>query len=97
MTKVYIVNKSAHNFEPAKKWGELIALSEGSINPLSPNSMHRTFSEVMADSTKDDYILLSGLSIMSVVAATIFATKHQKLNLLIFLNGEYYERNLVFG
>ena len=96
MTKVYIVNKSAHNFTAALKFGKLIPLSEGSMNREAPNSMHRQFSEVMVDSEESDFILISGLSIMNVVACGIFIHKHKKLNVLLYKNGEYIERNLVF-
>jgi len=94
--RVYIVNKSGHNFESAKEFGELIPLSEGSMNKLSPNSMYRKFSEILTNSVDDDYILLSGLSIMNSVACSIFVHKHRKLNLLLYTGGKYVERNLVF-
>jgi len=96
MKKVYIVNKSSHDFSAAQRHGDLIALSEGSMNRYGTNSIHRNFSEKMEDSTKDDYILLCGLTVMNVIAASIFVAKHGKLNLLMFRGGDYIERNIVF-
>ncbi len=48
----------------------------------------------MADSEPDDYIIISGLSVLVAVAAATMAYKHGKVNFLIFRNGEYVERNV---
>jgi len=93
--KVFIVNKSAHDFSPANRWGEPIFLSQGPMQRYSVNNMHRQFSEVMKDSTPDDFIVPCSLNVMNSVACAIFAHKHGRLNLLLFKQGDYIERNLV--
>lgn len=94
--KVFIVNKSSHDFSKAKNFGELIFLSHGSMNRYQTNDIHRQFSEVMKDSKKDDYIVLCALSVMNVMACAIFVHKHKRLNILLYKNGNYLERNHVF-
>jgi len=93
--KVFIVNRSAHNFSDAENYGELVFLSEGSMNRYSTNNMHRQFTEVMGNSHEDDHIVPCSLNVMNSIACAIFAKKHGKLNLLLFKNGKYIERNLV--
>ena len=94
-TKVFIVNQSAHDFSPAEKYGKIIFLSSGPINRYATNSMHRKFVEYMKDSTEEDYIVPCSLNVMNSLACSIFAVKHRKLNLLLYKNGEYIERNLI--
>jgi len=96
MSRVYIVNKSAHDFSPAKRFGELIFLSEGPMNRYSTNNMHRLFTAIMKDSEQDDHIVPCSLNVMNSIACALFAVKHRKLNLLLFKEGEYLERNIVF-
>jgi rhodanese-related sulfurtransferase len=91
--KVFIVNRSSHDFEPANMYGKIIFLSEGSMNRYATNSMIRQFGEAMRDSTEDDYIVPCSLSVMNSIACAIFAHKHGKLNLLLFKDGNYIERN----
>ena len=91
--RVFIVNKSSHDFEPAKKYGEIKYLSEGSMNRYATNSMVRQFSEVMELSQADDYIVPCSLNVMNSIACAIFAHKHGCLNLLLFKDGTYIERN----
>lgn len=93
MKKVYIVNKSSHDFSPANQFGDVIFLSEGSMNRYATNSMIRQFKEVMENSSEDDYIVPCSLNVMNSLACAIFARKHGKLNLLLFKNGVYIERN----
>jgi hypothetical protein len=91
--RVYIVNKSSHDFGPAEEYGEVIFLSEGSMNRYSTNSMIRQFSEAMELSNSEDYIVPCSLNVMNSIACAIFAHKHGKLNLLLFKDGVYIERN----
>jgi hypothetical protein len=95
MAKVFIVNRSAHDFSAADKFGELIFLSEGKISRYAVNSMHRDFTALMEGSTKDDYIVPCSLNVMNSIACAIFAHKHGTLNLLLFKDGLYIERNLI--
>jgi len=91
--KVFIVNKSSHDFRPAEAFGEVIYLSEGSINRYATNSMVRQFSDIMKDSEGSDYIVPCSLNVMNSIACAIFAHKHGRLNLLLFKDGLYIERN----
>lgn len=91
--KVFIVNKSSHDFSAAEEYGEIVFLSEGPMNRYSTNNMHRQFSEIMSESSGLDYIVPCSLNVMNSIACAIFAHLHGRLNLLLFKNGEYIERN----
>ena len=95
--KVYIVNKSAHDFSAAKFFGDIIFLSEGPMNRYSVNNMVRQFTDRMSKSKKEDYIVPCSLNVMNSIASAIFAYKHGRLNLLLFKEGNYLERNVVLG
>ena len=91
--KVYIVNRSSHDFSAAEAFGDVIFLSEGPMNRYSTNNMHRVFKDIMINSTEDDYIVPCALNVMNSIACALFAHKHGKLNLLLFKNCDYIERN----
>lgn len=98
MPTVYIINRSAHDFSDAKRFGTLKYLTQGSVNRFSTGNMIRQFTDGLRDSTPEDYILPTGLSIMTALACVVFALKHGRLNLLLFKNsgrgGSYVERSL---
>jgi hypothetical protein len=97
--KVFVVAKGAHDFSAAEKFGELRFLSTSLIQLGSASSIHREFSRILArESSPDDYILVSGLSLMNGLAFAIFYSLHGRLNLLIYNKrlDEYDERTLVW-
>ena len=95
MSKVYIVNKSNHDFSAARKYGDLVFLSEGPMNRYSTNNMMRVFTERMKNSKPSDHIVPCSLNVMNSIACAIFARRHGTLNLLLFKEGNYIERNHV--
>ena len=96
MSEVYIVSKSNHDFSNAKQYGDIVFLSEGPMNRYSTNNMLRTFTKRMEDSEDKDYIVPCSLNVMNSIACALFTYKHGKLNLLLFKDGLYIERNHVF-
>lgn len=95
-TKVYIVNKSSHDFSAARFFGDIVFLSEGPMNRYAVNNMMRLFTEKMKDSRADDYLVPCSLNVMNSIASAILAYKHGRLNLLLFKQGTYIERNIIF-
>jgi len=95
--KVYVVSKGFHDFSPAEEHGELVFLSVEPLAKTAVSNMLRMFLPKMANSKEDDYIAISGLSVMCSVACVIFALKHRCLNLLLFdaATERYVKRSLI--
>jgi len=96
MNKVYILNKAAHDYSDATRYGELIVCTDGSLDKLDIQQMYRELSESFYDSESTDYILLTSLSSLCSVACSIFALKHNQLNLLVHTKDGYVERSIFF-
>ena len=47
MKRVYVVNRSNHDFTEAQHYGEVIFLSDGPMNRYSTNNMLRVFIDKM--------------------------------------------------
>lgn len=99
--KVYIVNKGTHDFSDAKKFGELVFLTEGNFHILATSKMAREINDGLKYSSSNDYILPCSLTVMSSITCAIFASLHNKLNLLIYTvkkgKGIYKARTLKFS
>lgn len=98
MPKVYIPNRSAHDFTPAEKFGTLVYLTEGDIPKYVVNSMSRKVAEKIRYSTPDDYLLITSLSVINAIVAGYLAHMHGRLNLLIWdaKDNKYESRTIVF-
>lgn len=96
MPKVYIINKSGHDFSAAERFGELIFLSEGKMGKYSTASMYREFAPILDKSSPKDYIVTTALTTMSCIAVGIFVVKHKKVNLLLRKDDDYVVRTIKF-
>ena len=101
LKKVFVVNDSGHDFEQAKVYGELTALSNGLVDRFNVMAMLRAFEPVLENSSPEDYILHTGPGVMSAIACSVFAAKHGRLNLLLWRaerdgNDRYVHRKLLF-
>lgn len=96
MSKVFVINKGNYNYSDALQYGELIFLSQDFIDKTSPEKLYETYSELLKDSTEDDFLIITGLQIMNAVASSILAQKHGKVNYLIFSNGRYLHKPVVY-
>lgn len=93
---VFITNKSGHDFSAAAHFGDFVYLSEGSIGRYNTNRMYVDFLDILRHSKSSDYLLPTGLSTMNAIACCIFVLLHNRLNLLLFKDGRYVERTIVF-
>ncbi len=92
--KVYVTNRGGHSYEAAEKFGEIVYITEGTLNRFATNTLYRAFIDGMADSQPGDYILITSMSVVNAIGAAVFARKHGCLNLLLYRSGEYILREL---
>ncbi len=90
MPKVFIPVEMPYDFSKAKRYGDLTFVLNGRVNVYRPADMLPTIKKVMAGSSSDDRIVVSGLPTALGLIMAEFAMQHGKVNLLIF-NGEDYE------
>ena len=95
MSKVFIINKGAHDYSAADEYGELVFCTEGLVDKFNTSQMVRIFNEAFKDAQAHDYILITSLTTLCSVASAIFARQHGRINFLIFRDGRYIERTVV--
>ena len=96
MTKVFILNQSGHDFSDAERFGELVYMTKGTIDRFNVNNMYRISTDAFSEADEMDYILVTSLTILCAIACSTFAHKFGRLNLLLFRNGRYSERKIIF-
>lgn len=93
--RVYIPNKSHHDFSGAERFGELVFLTEGIVRRLNVNQLYRECYEKMKDAHAEDYILVSSLSVLNLIVGSIMAHKFGRVNMLLFHHGDYVPREII--
>ena len=95
--RVYIPNKSQHDYQDAKAFGRLVFLTTGDLPKLKIGQLFREMEPILADAIPEDYLMIAGPTTANVVATAILASRFEKLNYLIFdgLLGRYAPRTVI--
>jgi hypothetical protein len=92
--KVFIPNKGAHDYSDALRFGTIEYVTTLNVNRYSVGTMLRVWHKALKNSDKDDYILITSLTILCCIGCALFAMKHRQLNILLFRNDKYLSRRL---
>jgi hypothetical protein len=82
--KVYIPYKSYHNFNDAKRFGELVFCTDRMINREDVQYITRLVVAAMEGAEASDYIMISGLSVINSIMCGIFVGRFGRINFLMF-------------
>lgn len=95
--KVFIPNiGSGHDFSEAEKYGELVPITSGWVNPFETGVLMRKWKKALEDSSPEDYIVVTSLPILCMIGASLFVRMHGKLNLLLYSQqGKYRKRTIM--
>ena len=94
---VYIVNKASHDYSAARRFGDVKFITEGEISKFDTASMMRQIEEAFADAQPEDFIILNSFSLLCALVTAAFASRFNKVNLLVFRNSDYVVRGHAFN
>lgn len=97
--KVYIPNKSFHNFTDAKRFGDLVFCTEGTINREDVQNITHLVVTAMEDAEASDYIMISSLSVINSIMCAYFGGRFGRINFLMFNDDtqSYVSRKIVLA
>lgn len=82
---VYVMTKDSHDISDAERFGQIVYLTDEILPKFQTNQLFRLFRPIIEHSEPQDYILVSGLSVATSIACSMFAVTHSgRLNLLLF-------------
>lgn len=99
-SQVWVVNNAGHDFTNAEKYGDLMQyLTHGRVNVFNPQKLAHEFKAKMATYNENDWLLLSGGTVLNCVATAVVMAKFGKVKMLIFdaIKRDYVPQTLTFG
>ena len=93
--KVYILNDGGHDYSASEKFGEPVICTEGAINKDDISQMYRVLTDALYDANEKDYILVTSLTSLCMVASAIMANRFGQVHFLIYRDGRYEPRDLI--
>lgn len=88
---VWLVNRGGHDYSSLEKFGRVLDLTTGNVNPFNVDRMMVLLAPRLQLATPDDWLAVSGLPILNGVAMLLWFTRFDRLNLLQYSvrRGEY--------
>lgn len=80
--KVYVVNNSGYPYDKAERFGEIIFLTQGSVNHNKINTTIKKMANLLIDSSEDDFLCITGHNFLCSLASLIWAKKHGRVGML---------------
>lgn len=93
--KVYVVSDGGHDHSDAQRFGEIVFCTDSVIRKDDTAQMYREVKAAMVDAQSDDFILVSSLCSLCMIAAAIMADRFGEIHLLIFKDGKYISRDII--
>ena len=94
--RVYVPNKSGHDFTQAGKFGDLIYITEGPINKFALGTFYKACMSAMSGAEAQDYLLITSLNSICCIAAGMLSSRFSKLNILLYRRDKYVLREIDF-
>jgi hypothetical protein len=82
MTKVFVVSKYNNDISGAEKFGEVVELTTGAINPFALDRLAWTISGPLQDFSEDDYFLLTGPGSGYIIGGILLFSRFNKIKCL---------------
>lgn len=79
---VWLVNEGGHNYASLEKFGRVMPLTRGSVNPFNLDRQMVHLGPRLQSASEDDYVAVSGLPILNALVMAMWLVKFPKINLL---------------
>lgn len=92
--RVFIPNKGAHDYTAAEQFGDLVFITEGTINKFAIDTYYRTAIDFMKDAEPQDFLLVTSLNSACSICAAILSRRFGIVHFLMFRRNKYIERTI---
>ncbi len=95
--KVFVVSDGGHDYSDAERFGKIVFCTDLPIRRDDVHQMYRELGSCLAEADRKDYLLVSSLTSMCMVAAGFLADAFGELHLLIYHDGKYISKDLYYS
>lgn len=79
---VWLVNEGGHDYTSLAKFGRMMPLTRGSVNPFNLDRQMVMLGPRLQHASEQDYVAISGLPILNGLVMVMWLAKFPKMNLL---------------
>ena len=88
--KVFVTNLTFHDFSPAREFGDLVIVTNGTPNLMNIEIIKAQIDRVLSEMVEEDYLLIAGSAMVSVLCLRyLFDKMHGTHVRLLYWNAQY--------
>lgn len=94
--KVFIANVSGHDYTRAKRFGDLIGVTQRRVDITHTDRLELDVQSVLRNASDKDYLLVSGSPVVNALCIAYLLNKHGHVNMLFWdaLERDYILRTI---
>lgn len=81
---VWIANEGGHDYKDAERFGRLMPITTGSVNPFNPDRLMVMVSHRLRVAAKEDFLAISGSPMLNAVALAMWLRRFGMCNVLLW-------------
>lgn len=79
---VWLVNEGGHPYEDAKRFGRIMPITTGSVNPFNPDRLMVNISTRLRVADEEDFVAISGSPILNALCVAMWLRRFRRVNIL---------------
>jgi hypothetical protein len=92
---VWIINEGGHDYKKAEKYGRLMPMTTGSVNPFNPDRLMVIVSNRLRVATAQDFLVVSGSPMLNAIAVSMWLIRFKVCNVLHWSHRDDEYKHLV--
>ena len=81
---VWLTNEGGHDYKDAERYGRLMPITTGSINPFNPDRLMVMVSHRLKVADPEDFLVISGSPILNALALAMWLERFGQCNALLW-------------
>lgn len=94
--KVFVLSDGGHDYSGAEMFGDIVYCTNGPLKKWDVAQLYREMDEALVEAHEDDLIMIGSLTLLCSIATGVMTAAFGKVNYLLFKDGEYVEKTVVF-
>lgn len=92
---VWLANEGGHDYKDAERFGRIMPMTTGSINPFNPDRLMVMISNRLRVAAVEDYLAVSGSPILNALALAMWLHRFGECNVLLWSHRDKEYKHLV--
>lgn len=92
---VWLANEGGHDYKDAQRFGRIMPMTTGSINPFNPDRLMVMISHRLRVAAVEDYLGISGSPVLNALALAMWLRRFGMCNVLLWSHRDSQYKHLI--